>query len=1060
MPNPKELIESIYDRRPWDESLEEPLRAVKLEDPKKAWKNLLVLSAHCNFPSLFPNFFSSLLEALARSHDPDIALHNFERFADTILDKDYFYTIFSGSADLLEALVVLFSGSQVLTDTLLSDPSFFDWLKEPGTLHKSKSRDEFMRNFYELAGAGYLSDETPALLRKFKKREYIRIGLRDLLGKTDFQETGKDVSLLADVCLQVAYEHADRVCRKKYGAPFYEDANGNWKEAEFTIIGMGKLGGQELNYSSDIDLIYIYTSSKGETRSVEGGSASIIRISTHEYFSKVALMVTRTINEITAQGNVFRVDLDLRPEGKSGEIVNSLTSCEIYYQSWGRTWERQALIKARVSAGSEALGEEFFTLLEPFIYRRSLDFAAIDEIRTMKEKINQSLKRKKSGRGNIKLGYGGIREVEFTVQAYQLLFGGKNKNLRGANTLLVLNKLKELGFLIEEDHDRLREAYTFLRNLENRVQISFGLQTHLLPEDEAQLSVLAHKMGLEGGSRKERAEKLLSEFDRHTRFVGELFSSLFAEKKKQRAAEIAEKEEEGRKKSGLGDLNIAVLEGIPFTDPQRTLRFLKSLRDGTQFSHPSEKSIEQFYAVLPKVLELCAEVPMPNSAVENLVKFVEASHAREAFLSLFQSNEKFLELLLIIFGSSDFLSGILIRQPGVTDVLRDLESIYRYKPPEKIVEELNRSLGQVPDFEAKKIFLRRFKQGEELRVGVRYLIREANLAGTLADLSTLAEVYLQAAYLTALKELRVRYGKGDSVPEEFAIIGMGKLGGHELNFGSDLDIVFVHGESTTKTFPQEELVPYYAKLSQLIYELTSQMTSAGYAYKVDADLRPEGAGGVLVMSVKGYEDYFKNRARVWERQAMTRGRFVAGNRQVGEEFLKVAQEFTYQSKLEYGSLIEISRLRERMEKELAQEASKGKNVKLGFGGLADIEFAVQILQMMHGKKHSRLRETNTLTIISRFDSLGLLDHEVSEELNGNYLFLRNLECALRILNPSSTNHLPRDEESLAVLARILGYEGGNTGEYAAKLMADYDRNTKEVRAFYRKTIDTLLRISL
>ncbi|KMP11791.1 hypothetical protein UR09_02515 [Candidatus Nitromaritima sp. SCGC AAA799-A02] len=1056
---PTKLIESIHKRHPWEEGLATPLKELKFDDPEKAWKNLLILSTHCNFPSLFSNFFPSLLKELARSYNPDLALRNLERFAESILDKDYFYTILSSSPKLLEALVVLFSGSQVLTDTLLSDPSFFDWLKEPDTLDKSKSRDGFMRDFYDLAGTDYLSDKTPSLIRKFKKREYIRIGLRDLLGKTDFRETGMDVSLLADVCLQVAYEYADRVCKKNFGAPFYEDADGNWKEAEFTIIGMGKLGGLELNYSSDIDIIYIYTSSKGETRLEEGSQTAVMRISNHEYFTKLALLITRTINEITPEGNVFRVDLDLRPEGKSGEIVNSLASCEIYYQSWGRTWERQALMKARVSAGSEALGEEFFSLLEPFIYRRSLDFSAVEEIRAMKKKINQSLKRNKTGGSNIKLGYGGIREVEFTVQAYQLLFGGRDKSLRIANTLEVLGKLKELGFLMEEDHDRLREAYIFLRNLENRVQISFGLQTHLLPENEDQLSVLARKMRLDGASHKARAEHLMREFDRHTQFVGNLFSGLFAENKKKEAAEIAEKEYR-RRLSDRGELSPEVLERISFIDPKRALQFLETLRDGPQFSHPSEKSIQEFYALLPKILEICGRVPMPNSAVENLARFVEMSRARDSFLSLFHSNEKLLELLLTLFGSSDYLSSILIKQPGVVDVLRNLDFIHRFRHPAKIVEELSRSLRDFGDFEAKKIFLRRFKQGEELRVGIRYLIREADLEGTLADLSSLADIYLQTAYLTALEELKQRYNKKVFLPMDFAIIGMGKLGGCELNFGSDLDIVFVYDEPKEDRPLSEELVPYYAKLSQLMYELTSQMTSAGYAYKVDADLRPEGASGVLVMSVKGYEDYFKNRARVWEQQAMTRARFVAGNERVGQDFLEVARKFTYRPKLEYGSLIEISRLRERMEKELAREASRGKNVKLGFGGLADIEFTVQILQMMHGYKHFKLRETNTLAVVAQFDALGILDYEETDRLRHNYLFLRNVECALRILNPASSNHLPKGKDFLRVLARLLGYEEKNDDDPSALFMEDYDRVTKEVRAFYRKTIDTLLRTSL
>ena len=275
-----------------------------------------------------------------------------------------------------------------------------------------------------------------------------------------------------------------------------------------------------------------------------------------------------------------------------------------------------------------------------------------------------------------------------------------------------------------------------------------------------------------------------------------------------------------------------------------------------------------------------------------------------------------------------------------------------------------------------------------------------------------------------------------------------------------MDVIFVYEETGEESLPAGELIPFYAKLSQLLYELTSQMTPAGYAYKIDTDLRPEGASGVLVKSIQGYEKYFESRARVWEQQAMTCAGFVAGSKQTGKNFLKVAQQFTYRSKLEYGSLVEISRLRERMEKELAKESTKGKNVKLGFGGLADIEFAVQILQMMHGKKNPRLRVTNTLASVAQFSVLGMLDHDESECLRKNYLFLRNLECALRIINLSSTNHLPKEEGELLVLAKLLGYTDKGTDDPAGKLMEDYDRNTKEVRAFYRKTIDNLLRTSL
>ena len=1037
----KALIYRIHQRQPWDETL--PLQAFGFREPETAWKNLVALAGHAQFEKLYPDFFRILLELIASSHNADMALHNFERFSEKFLDKDHLYTQLTESPSLFVALIFLFSGSQVLTDALLKEPSYVDWLSRPETLANSKSKDMLMRDFYEMAE--FQSKNIFSVLRKFKKREYIRIGLRDLLGKVGFKETVEDISNLADVCLQAAYEHADRELQKKFGRPVYQDANGNWIESEFAILGMGKLGGRELNYSSDIDLIYIYTSSQGETRSTS--ESSITSISNHEYFTKLALDITKSLHEITSDGNVFRVDLELRPEGNSGEIVNSLTSCEIYYQSWGRTWERQALIKARVSAGSENLGKEFFEMIEPFIYRRSLDFEAIEEIKSMKYQINKSLKGKHS-KGNIKLGFGGIREVEFTIQAYQLLLGGRDKSLRVRDSLGAMKTLYEKNILTEADYNHLREAYIFLRNLENRVQITFGLQTYLLPDNEIDLAVLARKMRIAGDSQKNLADNLMKEYETHTRFVGTLFAEQFVEKEKREAAETLSSEWD-RSRIGEEQFTESMLAEIPFLpDPKRTYRFLKSFRDGTQFSHPSVQSIQEFYSIIPKIFQQCRRVPKPDAAIENLCRFVEATGARESFLSLFQSNEKFLELLLILFGSSGMLSQILIKRPDLVDVLTDMEAIYRFKLAEKIQEDLNSALKTSPDFESKSLGLRRTKQAEELRIGVRYLIKEADLAGTLEDLSNLADVFLQTVYRIACEEQK----SGNH--NDFCIIGMGKLGGHELNFGSDLDVLLVYDEGESDP-PPEGFSGYYSALSQMIYKLTSEMTSAGYAYKIDTELRPEGDAGALVLSVQGYEKYFKSRARIWEQQALVRARFVAGNAEVGKKFIEAVHQFVYQDKFEYGSLIEISRLRERMEQELAKESTKGKNVKLGFGGLADIEFAVQIIQLMHGKKFPRLRQTNTLSALKSFVALGLIDQDMAEELQDSYLFLRNLECALRIIRQTPTNTLPKDNKELAPLARLLGYEDAEI--QAGSLLIDYDRHTQRVRKHYRKTIGNLLR---
>ena len=1048
MVSKEKILEKIIACSPWDEKLASGIRAYGFQDPEKAWNGLISLANCVNFKKLYPLFFSRLLDLASRSHNADLALQNLEHFSEKFQDKDHLFTQLSESQNLLEALVFLFSGSQILTDSLLNEPSYVNWLSRPGTLTESKSKDILMRDFYEMAGGeSFHNKDISSLLRRFKKREYIRIGLRDLLGNAELEETVRDISNLADVCLQIAYEKADKDLKNKYGLPSYEMEDGNWKVAEFAILGMGKLGGQELNYSSDIDLIYIYTSSHGETRPDPSQPGETTKITNHEYFSKLARQITKYINEITSEGSVFRVDLDLRPDGPSGEIASSLASCETYYQSWGRTWERQAHIKARVSAGSEELGKEFFTMMEPFIYRRSLDFKAIEEIKSMKNRIDQSLKANKGE--NIKLGFGGIREIEFIIQANQLLFGGRNRELRVRGSINALKVMQSKNIISGEDFLSLTEAYIFLRNLENRVQITFGLQTHKLPETVQDRAVLARKMRIEGKTAEDLADNLIKVYESHTSFVRKMFSELFAEKEKRDAAEAITKEWEQSRK-GETFFSEEALASIPLIqDPGQAFRFLKVLREGSEFSHPSEKSIQEFNFILPKIISQCGQVPRPGKAIENLSRFVEATKARESFLSLFQENEKFLELLLILFGSSDLLSQILIKRPEFVDLLTNMDVIYKFKTSEKLSEDLNKYLSADSELDSKAIKLRWFKQAEEMRIGVRFLIKEADLEGTLADLSNLADVYLEAVFNIACEEVSRK--SNQPVEGKFCVMGMGKLGGKELNFGSDLDVIFVYDG------PEENSGLLYANISQLIYKLTSEMTEAGYAYKIDTELRPEGGAGVLVLSIEGYDRYFKTRARIWEQQAMVRARMVAGDREVGRRFLEVAHNFVFQDNFEYSSLIEISRLRERMELELAQEKTKGKNVKLGFGGIADIEFTMQILQLIHGKKNPRLRETNTVGALNLFVDHGMVDRVKADQAKENYLFLRRLECALRIIRETPTNSLPKDTLDLAQLARLMSYKGDDAGLLADALRKDYEKHTKQMRKYYRDTIGKLLR---
>ncbi len=1057
----KNLDMILFEENPDEKETESFLSKFGFEENERAKKVLQNLAKQANFQRLFPNFFPEFLKLIRQSYNPDAALLNFDRFSQEIHDKDHLYSLLCVDNFLLEALIVLFSGSQVLTDTLLKNPGHFDWLKLPETLKKPKSKDALFRDFYSMAETDDFDDRLPSLLRKFKQREYIRIGLRDLMELAELKENVEDISNLANVCLQLAYEYADRSLKKKHGIPMHQDEHGEWKETEFTVFGMGKLGGLELNYSSDIDLIYLYESSHGETKP-ENGKDLNANLTNHEYFTKLGQLLTKTINEITEEGAVFRVDLNLRPEGRSGEIANSLASSETYYQSWGRTWERQALIKAGISAGSESLGKTFFKMIEPFVFRKHLDFAAIDEIKSMKKKIDQNLKQKRGDEQNIKLGFGGIREVEFIVQAYQLLFGGRFKDLRITNTLEALEKLLQKQFLNSDEYNHLKNAYIFLRRLENRVQMTFGLQTHSLPKKEKDIAILARKMGFKSSDPKESISQFNSDMEKHTQFVGNCFANLLADPAERESSQ-SYSPDKGTITLDEKNFNEELMRSYSFPDPQRAFQFLKSLRDGPDFFHPTEKSLRNFYILLPKLLDAAIKTPMPNSAVENFVKFVETSQAREIFIGILLDNQRFLEILLILFGSSDGLSNTIIRRPEYMDVLISNESIHRFKHPETIYANLAQDLERAANLKEKKTILRQFKKGEELRIGVRYLIRETDLIGTLTDLSTIADIFLRAALETAKEEVGIEQPKeGVTEVESFAIFGLGKLGGNELNFGSDLDIIFVYDENedTSNSEVQQTASTKYMRLAQTIYALSTEMTFEGFAYKIDTNLRPEGNQGWIAHSIKGYESYFRTRGRIWEQQAMTRARFIAGNEDLGKNFIKISQEFTYKPKLEYSSLIEIARLRERMEKEIAKEIKKGKNVKLGYGGLADIEFTVQILQLMHGYKSAQFRQTNTLEALKAFAALGVLDHSTAENLKKHYIFLRNLECALRIRNQNESSYLPKKIESQSSLAKLLGYEETEGKSLSNQLLEDYRETTSKIRDFYNKNLDALLRTSL
>lgn len=1042
--------------------LEELLLKAGFTNVRSALHNLKLLSEHS---ATSPTLLRKIVARAAESFDPDSALNNMERFLSAPEDRGALCGRLEGDAETVTALMTLFSGSQLLTDAFLQmsrglDFPAFSLPKGAGAIpvREVRTKEKMWEELSVSLAAARTLEDSGRLVRAFKKREYIRIGLHDLLKTANTVETIRDLSTLADVCLEAAYASCHQELVKRCGPPIYIDTDGQEKECRFSILGLGKLGGLELNFSSDIDILYLYSSDDGSTVGVPGpGESRVNKISNHEYFSRLGAMITNFMSEITPEGNIFRVDLRLRPEGRMGDIAYSLRSYEIYYESYGVTLERQALIKTRVCAGDMELGQRFIRTVKPFIYRKHLDHTAIEEIKQMKEAIDRRLRHERKEEGHVKLGYGGIREIEFVIQAFQLVYGGRDDRLQRNNSIQALESLYEARYLNHSDYSALRDAYLFLRDLENRLQISHGLQTHSLPGDERMLAVLARKMGMSGDGHRELADKLMREYSRHVETVRGVYNDLFYSSVKTREAQEIFLDLEDR------DSALSRLTAAGFSLPERALDNLLLFRDGPLFSHPTEHSKMTFSRLVPNLIRLLSSVPDPDMALNHLERFANSSRSRGTLLSLFLEEEQLLDLLTRLFGASEILSRILLQQPKLLDTLLQREEMVPFKSRDRFQADFLRALQPVEGWEEKLTELRKYKQAEDLRVGLKYILRSQDIMETVAELSNLAEAVLRVALVMAEGELMPKYGMPttrDGEKSRLTIIGMGKLGGREMSFGSDLDILIVfsgdgHTAAGTGSHHNSESVPnhiYYTRLYEELLNAVSAVTAGGYAYKIDMRLRPEGDKGSLALPLNKFSDYFIREEQAWVRQAMIKARPVAGDMELGGRFMEAAHRFTYGKEFGRRQAEEIAHNRARMEKELAREVRGQRDLKHGLGGITDIEFAVQLLQLKHGCDHPKIRSPGTLNALNELVGESLISQEEHRYLQEAYLFLRQVELNLRIVEERPVHALPRSSGEQDKLARRLGVAPRDGQREGRMLMVKYERLTTGVREIYEKIV--------
>ncbi|NOZ24962.1 MAG: bifunctional [glutamate--ammonia ligase]-adenylyl-L-tyrosine phosphorylase/[glutamate--ammonia-ligase] adenylyltransferase [Nitrospirae bacterium] len=834
----------------------------------------------------------------------------------------------------------LFAVSQFLANYSTSSPE--DLLSALKETKRPVSRELLLERIRTEIGPEAQGDLTAMMkaLRDFKKRYLLRITLRDVCGETDILSSMDELTLLAEALIGLSLEWSLRVNRSRFGDP---------PETAITVVGLGKLGGAELNYSSDVDLIAVYGHGDGQTSGILNPSGvRVNRIGSHEFHCRVVELLSRMLSLPTEDGIAYRVDLRLRPQGQKGELTMPLDSYRTYYESWGRTWERMVLIRARPVAGDTELGLKFMEAVSPFVWRKSLDFSEVEEIRGLKKRIDSTL-----SRDDIKRGYGGIREIEFFVQTFQLIYGGDNRALRTHRLFNAIQVLRWMNLVPQEDLATLWDNYLYLRRLEHYLQMKEDLQTHRLPASRHEKEVLARTMSFSS------AAEFLADLRLRRMQVKKMYNSLLGTEEDLHAEALALIE---------GDLTEDELRrylsfrGVK--EPEAAVVYLQNVRDQMRtFKTQRERAILR--RVVPEFLEKAFSAESPDRALKGLESFIEVLGEKEAYLTGVAEHKGLVEAIVKLFSLSSYLSRVFLSDNSYLDRL--VEGLVIRKTKRRVEEELRRSIRfGGGDLEA----VGEYKRTEELRLGLFFLMDVLTIQDLLRSVSHLADAVIGTI---------IERTGGDS---GLTVIGLGKLGGRELTFGSDLDIIFLSD------------APEGVRAAESAVKTLTTYTDKGMLYSVDVRLRPDGSKGALVKDIQGYRNYYLKNARPWELQALLRARPVAGDRGAGRAFLEMAAEVIRQRGREV-KREEIRAVRERIVRELSQEAA-GMDIKLGPGGIEEIEFHVQFLQLQHVRQHPELLVQCTSAAIRRLAGKGLIGSTERDTLLDAYAYYRRLETFLRL----------------------------------------------------------------
>lgn len=1015
--------------RPADQLTNDELDRAGFADPIRARRLFMGLAGQGVTDDDVAQLLPSLLSALTECPDPDRSLANFARWFDALGNRATYVRYLRHHPAGVRILIHIGATSQFLADILARNPEYAEILVNPSVRSGAKPADQLHRELSALVGRISQLELKLEAMRRFRQREVLRIASRDLLGLADMPTTAEEFSNLADTCVQICLQLAEaEVHEKRPDLP----------HARLAVIALGKLGGWELNYSSDIDLVFVCEDTQ------DTGPNSVLETATRAAERAIAFLAREG-----QSGHLFRVDTRLRPEGRFGPLVRTLSSYRTYYENWAETWERQALLKARFVAGDSRLGEAFLDMLVPYAYPRLLTEALLADIRHNKRRMEEPHRRSHSPSSNVKTGLGGIRDIEFTVQLLQMRAGARDPLVRTPNTLTAISRLRQAGLLTHTDATALTDAYIFLRNVEHRLQLLYDRQTQELPATAHEITLLGRKLGFPDG------DAFLEQYHSTAMVVREIHERIFygAPERDTPADDdwraellaLGAPDDELAPRAARDAATLAAkLQAEGFLEPERAVQFIGAALFGTDHGREAPDAVQAFRALAPRLLQECAHSPDPDSALMGMSLLADASPNRGEWYRALIAAPDLLRRLVRLAAGSRTLMQTVARHPEWIDLLASEEIAAREaKPRSAFFDELaarlasrgssrvrraqpiagNHARASQDESVTERILdtLALYCQRERLRIGARDMWGETSAAAVSAELSYLSDAALDVLLHHAARTTARRLSAdAATIVDNLAVFGLGKLGGLELSFYSDLDVLFVcsdavltHDGSSASTPSLYDLVT--ATAEQML-EMTHLLEQRGLPFAVDVRLRPEGRFGPLVASLSQFESYFGTRAETWERQMLVKARFVAGSAGVAARFLTLCHEFVFESQFGEQDRDAMRSMKQRIENERLPPDDRWVDIKLGHGGLSDIEFLTQLWQLRFGRTYTDVRATRTIDALDALASVGAIAAPDAERLSSNYRFLSRLRSRLALLSGQAVDKFPDDARRARALA--------------------------------------------